>query len=177
MKRTTRKKKKGPNIEQLYNGDYVLIRGVSPALIDQVQAMVEDPPIPTFISDDGSTLENPNDPSYHRDLKKATALRDRRALHAIISFGMTMCDEEGGRIDPPDDGWEFRLKKVGVDWQKEIEKITGPIAEGDEFAQARREAYLLFVAVSVLDMDLIGTIAGGSEDAQAEAEKMFQSQT
>lgn len=176
-KRTNRKRSKGPNIEQLYNGDYVLVRGVSPALIDQVQASVEDPKIPTFIADDGSELENPNDPSYQRDLVKASAIRDRRALHAIISFGMTMCDEDGGPIDPPDDGWEFRLKKVGINWQEEIEKITGPIEEGDELIQARREAYLLFVGVSVLDMDLIGMIAGSSEDAQAEAESMFQGAT
>lgn len=175
MKRTNRGKKKGPNIEQLYNGDYVLVRGVSPALVDQVQAMVVDPPIPTFIADDGSTLENPNDPSYHRALAEAKSLRDRRALHAIISFGMQLCNEEGELIDPPDDGWEFRLKKVGIRWQDEIEKITGKIEEGDEFTQARREAFLLFVAVSALDMDLISKIAGGTDEAQAQAEDMFPS--
>ena len=72
-KRTNRKK--GPKIEKLYNGDFVLIRGVSPALIDQVQAMVEDPKIPIVIANDGSELENPSDPSYHRELEKATSLR------------------------------------------------------------------------------------------------------
>ena len=174
-KRTTGKMKRGPNIQQLFNGDYVVVRGVSPALVDQVQAMVEDPPIPTFISDDGSELENPNDPSYQRELTKISALRNRRALHAIISFGMTLVDENGDTVDAPNDGWEFKLKKVGIDWRVEIEKITGPIEEGEELDQARREAYLLFVAVSALDMDLIEEIAGAPEDAQAQAEGMFPS--
>jgi hypothetical protein len=174
MKRTKRTKK-GPRIESLYNGDYVIVRGVSPALIDQVQALVKDPPIPVFTDDDGSVLENPNDPSYQRELKKVSSLRDRRALHAIISFGLTLCDENGELIDPPNDGWEFRLKKVGIDWRKEIEGITGTIEEGEELQQARREAYLLLVAVSALDMDLIGEIAGAPEDAQKQAEDMFPS--
>ena len=172
MKRTTRKKK-GPNIRQLYNGDWVLVRGVSPALVDQVQAMVKDPPVPTIIAEDGSELLNPNDPAYHAALKEATGLRDRRSLHAIISFGMTLCDEEGNIIDPPDDGWEFRLKKVGISWRIEIEKITGKIEDETELVQAKREAYLLFVAVSGLDMDLIAELAGAPEDAQSDAEDMF----
>lgn len=176
MKRTT-KKKKGPNIHQLYNGDYVLVRGVSPALVDQVQAMVKDPDVPTFIADDGSELQNPNDPVYQRALKEASATRDRRALHAIISFGMTLCDEEGNIVDPPEDGWEFRLKKVGINWKLEIESITGEIEDGDEVLQARREAYLLLVGVSALDMDLIAHIAGAPEDAQKQAEDMFQRST
>jgi len=166
-------KKKGPKIEELNNGDFVLVRGVSPALIDQVQAMVKDPIIPTFIAEDGSELQNATDPTYQRELAEATSLRERRSLHAIISFGMQLCDEEGSTIDPPDDGWEFRLKKVGINWRAEIEKITGAIEE-DELAQARREAYLLFVGVSGLDMDLIGRIAGAPEDAQKKAEDMFR---
>jgi hypothetical protein len=174
---TRGKVKKGPSLRQLANGDYVLVRGVSPALVDQVQAMVKDPDVPTFIAEDGSELLNPNDPSYQRELAEAASLRDRRSLHAIISFGMTLCDEEGELIDPPDDGWEFRLKKVGVNWKKEIELITGPIEDESEQIQARREAYLLFVAVSGYDMDLIGEIAGAPDDAQQAAEDMFPSQT
>ena len=177
MKRTNRKRKKGPTIRQLANGDFVLVRGVSPALVDQVQAMVKDPPIPTFIADDGSELLNPNDPTYQLEIVQAKSLRDRRSLHAIISFGMTLCNEEGEIIDPPHDGWEFKLKKLGVNWKVEIEKITGPIEDEDEMKQARREAYLLFVGVSAYDMDLIGEIAGGSEDAQEEAEDMFPGTT
>lgn len=174
MKRAS-KNKKGPRLHQLGNGDWVIVRGVSPALVDQVQAMVKDPPVPTFIADDGSTLQNPNDPEYQREIDDAASTRERRTLHAIISFGMTLCDEDGQVIDPPDDGWEFKLKKVGIRWQEEIEKITGPMDGDAEIAQARREAYLLLVGVSVLDMDLIAQIAGAPEDLQKEAEDMFQS--
>ena len=173
MARTT-KKAKGPQVHQLFNGDYVLVRGVSPALVDQVQAMIKDPVVPTFVAEDGSTLQNPNDPVYHRELSDAEAMRGRRSLHAIISFGMTLCDEEGDIIDAPDDGWEFRLKKVGINWKKEIEDITGPI-EDDEMVQAKREAYLLFVGVSAPDMELVTRIAGAPEDAQKQAEEMFPS--
>lgn len=173
MKKATRKTK-GPNIHQLYNGDYVLVRGVSPALVDQVQAMVKDPVVPTFIADDGSELQNPNDPTYQRELSEATSTRERRALHAIISFGMTLCDKDGNPTDPPSDGWEFRLKKVGVNWQSEIELITGPIDDEQEIIQAKREAYLLLVGISAPDMELISEIAGAPEDAQKEAEDMFQ---
>lgn len=175
MKRT--RKNTGPDIRQLHNGDFVVVRGVSPALVDQVQALVKDPPIPTFITDDGSTMENPNDPSYHRALAEAKGLRDRRSLHAIISFGMTLCNEEGEIVDPPDDGWEFKLKKLGINWKVEIEKITGEIDDESELKQARREAYLLFVGVSGYDMDMIGELAGVPEDAQIQAENMFPSTT
>ena len=171
MKQAT-KRREGPRIEQLYNGDYVLVRGVSPALVDQVQAMVKDPVVPTFVAEDGSTLQNPNDPTYHRELAEAEATRNRRSLHAIISFGLTLCDKDGNIADPPDDGWEFRLKRVGVDWQKEIEAITGKI-DDDYIDQARREAYLLLVAISSSDMGMIGEIAGAPGDAQQEAEDMF----
>ncbi len=174
MKKFTRSKNKGPSIRELYNGDLVLVRGVSPALVDQVQAMVKDPVVPTFMSDDGSELQNPNDPTYQRELAEASSTRDRRSLHAIISFGMTLCDEDGNVVNPPDDGWEFRLKKVGVNWRTEIENITGPI-EDDELVQAKREAYLLLVGISAPDMDLISEIAGAPEDAQKKAEDMFPS--
>ena len=176
MKRVS-KKEKGPQLHQLSHGEWVMVRGVSPALVDQVLAMVKDPPIPTFIAEDGSTLQNPNDPEYQRELVEAATQRDRRSLHAVISFGMTLCDENGETVDPPDNGWEFKLKKVGIRWQEEIEKITGKIEDEEEMAQAKREAYLLLVGVSAFDMDLIAQIAGASEDSQKQAEEMFRDST
>lgn len=172
MKRTTGKRKL--DIRQLHNGDYVIVRGVSPALVDQVQALVEDPQVPTFIADDGSELLNPTDPYYVKSMAEAEALRNRRSLHAIISFGMTLCDENGDIVDAPNDGWEFRLKKLGIRWKDEIEKITGEIEDEEEEKQARREAYLLFVGVSGYDMDIIEEIAGVPEGTRVQAENMFQ---
>lgn len=182
MKKTT-KKTKEPRIWQLGNGDFVKVRDVSPLMLDQVMAAVEDPPVPVAKVDvgEGKTedFQNPNDPEYLRDLAKAEADRQRRSVHAVIVHGMTLVDEEGNPIDPPDpseDPWEFRLKFNGVNWRKEIEKISGELESEEEVKFARMIAYIMFAAMNTDDMGRAMTLAGASEEDQRKAAAQFQRQ-
>ena len=165
-------------VKQLFNGQWVRVSGVSPALVDQVQASVEDPPVPIVTLDDGSMVENPTDPAYLRELTKAEDLRQRRALHAIVLFGIELADEEGNPVDPPEDGWDKKLRRVGVDWKKEMLKIMGreEFFDQEDEDQARREAYTLLVAWSghKNDLELVMSLAGQGAFAQQKAEDMFQ---
>jgi len=165
--------KKRPKIKELSNGDYVLVRGVSPILIEQVMASVQDPPVPTTKLSDGEDYPNPNDPEYMRQMAITQSTRERRSLHSIVFFGMTLCDEEGVAIEPPDNGWEFRLRMAGVDWKKEIEGVAGKLDE-DELKFAKSSAYLMFIAISADDMPEVMKLAGVDEEEQRKAAATFQ---
>lgn len=167
-------KNRKTRIRELYNGDHVLTRGVSPALVDRIQSTVPDPEPPVVILEDGENYPNPSDPKYQKDLIKADQKRDRLALYGLISFGMQLCDKDGNPADPPNDGWEFRLKRLGINWREEIEEITGPLEDEEEISQARKEAYLLLVSVSGADLPMIMELAGLSQEAVKQAEDMFQ---
>lgn len=177
MKRTA--KSKNSRLKQLYNGDWVIVSGVSPALVDQVQAAVKDPEVPIVITEEGDSLENPTDPAYLRELERVADVRQRRALHAIVLFGLELVDEEGTPIDPPDNGvWERKLTRVGVDWEEEMLSLMGreEFMDDDDKEQARKEAYVLLVAWSghKSDVDMVMSLAGANQLAQQQAESTFQ---
>lgn len=161
----------------MYNGQRVRVSGVSPALVDQVQAAVKDPDVPMAVLDDGSEVENPTHPAYIRALEEAEATRQRRSLHAIILFGLTLIDEDGEDMDPPEDGWERKLRRVGLDWRKEILELMGAeeFFDDEDEALARRDAYLLFIAFSGHpdDVKMVRELAGADQLAQQQAEAGF----
>lgn len=177
MKRTS--KNSNNRIKELFNGHLVKVSGVSPALIDQVQASVKDPAIPIFKDPDtGDEYENPTDPAYVREVQNINELRQRRALQAIIMFGLELVDEEGNPVEPPDDGWERKLKRVGLDWEKEMLTMLNQEEWADEEDRllARKDAYVLFIAFSGHqdDVNMVMSLAGANQLAQQQAEEMFQ---
>jgi len=167
-------------IRQLYNGDFVRVRGVSPALIDKVQASVKEPKVPIVLLESGEEGPNYQDPQYQLELTEAENLRQVRALHAVILFGLELVDEDGNPISPPVDRmWEKRLKRMGVDWRKEMLELQGIDEFEDEEDEeiARADAYMLFTAFSgnEADLKLVREISGADAVAQATAEAQFQS--
>lgn len=168
--------KSGPRLEELYNGDYVLVKGVSPFLADSIQGSIPDPDPPLVKLDDGSNYPNTTDPKYLRELETVAALRNVRMLQGVMYFGVRLCDEDGNPIDAPDDGWESKLRFVGVDWKKEFEKVTGPL-EGEDLKMARNTAYLYYIAVTGPDMDMILGLLGVNQEAAEQAAAMFQRKT
>lgn len=170
--------KKQNRVQQLYNGDWVKLSGVSPALVDRVQAVITDPPVPIVIADDGSELENPTDPAYLREVQRLADLRQRRAMHAIVLFGLELVDEEGEPVEPPDNGWENKLSRIGVDWRAEMLEMMGrdEFIDKEDEEQAKKDAYLLLVAWSGYksDVDMVMSLAGADQLAQQQAEATFQ---
>lgn len=174
------KKANDGRVKKLFNGDYVRVHGVSPALIDRVQASIEDPKAPVQLMDTGEELVNYNDPEYQEALRAVESKRSVAALNAIILFGLEIVDEDGNRKNAPDDKrWERNLRKMGIDWKKEMLELQGIEEFEDEEAliDARNDAYLLLIAFSghTDDLELIQSISGADAAQQAVAEAQFQS--
>lgn len=166
-------------IRQLFNGDYVKVRGVSPALIDRVQATVEDPKAPIILLDSGEEMVNYQDPEYQSKLQEAEDKRQIRAMHAVILFGMQLVDEAGEPIDPPADRrWERQLSRMGIDWRKEMLDMQGieEFEDEEDEADARADAYMLYTAFSghAHDLSIVREISGADAMAQQSAEAQFQ---
>jgi len=170
----------GPRIRQLYNGDYVRVRGVSPALIDSIQGRVPDPKAPVILLDTGEEMVNYNDPVYQAALAEAEERRNVMALHTVIMFGLELVDENGEPIEAPaDKKWERSLKRAGVDWRKVMLDFMNEEEFDDEEDEkfARHDAYMLLTAFSgtAQDLAIVREISGADAAAQAAAEAQFPS--
>jgi hypothetical protein len=172
------KKASESRVKRLFNGDYVKVRGVSPALIDRVQANIKEPKAPIVLMSSGEELPNYQDPEYQEKLREVEEKRSVAALNAVILFGLELCDEEGNPIEPVTDRrWEKSLKRMGIDWEREMLDMQGVDEwEDDEDREwAKADAYMLFTAFSghKSDLDLIRSISGADIAAQAAAEAQF----
>lgn len=166
-------------VKRLFNGDYVLVHGVSPALIDRVQAGIKEPKAPVQLMDTGEELINYNDPEYQEALRAVEAQRNVAALNAIILFGLQLVDADGTPIDAPEDKrWERNLKKMGINWREEMLKMrqVEEFEDEEDELDARNDAYMLLIAFSghAADLELIQTISGADAAQQAVAEAQFQ---
>lgn len=90
----------------LTTGARVTLHPVSPSLIQDVQAAIENPPVPTFWNENKERdEENPNSPAYLAALEHVQAQRIRAILDAEVMFGVEL--EEGFEVP---DKWVSRLK-------------------------------------------------------------------
>lgn len=178
MKRAAQKKTlnkpSGPEIRELYNGDFVLVQGVSPFIAETIQGSIPDPEVPIVILEDGSEYPNANDPAYHKAVEEAEKMRSIRAIQGVMYFGLTLVNEEGEPINAPDNGWETRLKFVGVDWRAEFERVIGAELVEEDLDAARNVAYLYYIAVTGPDMDMVYGLLGVDREEAKRAQAMFQ---
>lgn len=162
-------------LHQLSSGYYILLRGVSPFLMDQVQAKIKEPPVPIVILDDGSEYPNPNDPTYLNEVDKSNNERGTKAFQAIIYFGMQLCDEEGNPVDPPDNGWEDGLRMLDVDWKSEAEELFGELDTERRVNKAKEMAFLRYIALTIPDIQIINQMVGMNEQEMVQlAQDTFQ---
>ncbi len=142
----------------LDSGVRVVVHSVAASLIDRVTAQIKDPDPPTFHNEDKDRDEvNYNDPSYLKEMQDADRKRGVAAMDAIIMFGFDLVDSV------PEDGmWVKKLKILGitVDADDEIEV---------EFA------YKKYIVISPEDINLVTSRSGISQEALAEAERSFRS--
>ena len=166
-------------VRKLFNGDYVKVRGISPALIDRIQAQIAEPKAPVVLAASGEEIVNYNDPVYQEELKEVENKRSVAALNAIILFGLELVDADGNPVEAPADRkWERSLKRMGVDWREYMYDVmhVDEFEDEEDEAQARHDAYMLLTAFSGHqdDLDLVRSISGADAAAQAVAERQFQ---
>lgn len=90
----------------LLTGAKATLHPVSPALIQDVQMLVENPSVPMFYNDvKDREEENPNDPSYLAALEQAEGQRLQAVMDAQIMFGVEL--EPDFEIS---EQWKRRLK-------------------------------------------------------------------
>lgn len=120
------------DVIKLSTGILARVLPVSPNLVDEAMASVEDPPIPVVKKEDGTEYENPDHPAYERALAKANKQREQAAMDALVMFGVTLVDADGNEIGAPEDNeWveklQFlarrgRLDLAGIDFTNELDR-------------------------------------------------------
>lgn len=156
---------------QLSTGTWVIIRSVSPSLIADAQANIEDPDIPTYFNEDkGRTEENPNDPKYVREMERAQIRRGQAGMDALLLFGIDLVDgPEGNPVDLRDGGaWLKKLKFF-------LTKVAGYKLEDYDFDDPLTVEFLYkrYIAAGPNDISLIASASGISEEDIASAERSF----
>jgi len=95
------------------DGTLVKIIPVSAALLEEVQDMIKDPPIPEImIESKGRTEKNPEDPTYLSKLAETNRKRGVATMNAMIMMGI---DLPNGL--PEDENWITKLRyleKIGA---------------------------------------------------------------
>jgi hypothetical protein len=93
-------------IVTLSSGVRAVIKPVPTYLVDQMQAAIKEPVVPTqYIEKLDRHEENPWDADYQREVAEANAARGRMAMEAMIMFGFELVDEL-----PDPDTWLPKLK-------------------------------------------------------------------
>ena len=98
----------------LLTGAKATLLPVSPALIQDVQVSIENPPVPTFHNEEkGRDEENPMDPAYLAALERAEVQRVQAVMDAQIMFGVEL--DKGFRVPL---NWVKRLKRLGLEFDE-----------------------------------------------------------
>lgn len=138
---------------------------VGASLIDDVVALVENPPVPKFFNEEkGREEENPNHPDYVQAMANAQRQRAVAAMETLLVFGLDLVDGI-----PEDDGWLKKLKFL--ERRGSIDLSMYP----EDDPMAIELMYKKYVAVGTLDLILIGKHAGLNSRDVEEAAKAFKS--
>lgn len=162
----------------LESGARVKVKPVPAFLLEKVQSRIPYPRIPLWVDENGAEWENPGDPDYVAQRQAVEAQRISVAMMAAIVYGVELIDENGDTLSPPDDGWEKKLRFLGIDWRQPLDGTKlNPSDEGDmEFAKTA--SYLLYWLMTPTDIAKLMeeiTAAGGA--ATKVAEDSFQGNT
>ena len=98
----------------LLTGARATLHPVSPALIQDVQVSIQNPPVPVFHNEEkGRDEENPMDPAYLAALERAEVERTQAVMDAQIMMGVELAP---GFVVPPN--WVKRLKRLGLEFDE-----------------------------------------------------------
>jgi hypothetical protein len=98
----------------LLTGAKATLHPVSPALIQDIQVSIQNPPVPIFHNEEkGRDEENPSDPAYLAALERAEVERTQAVMDAQIMMGVEL--EPGYEVPP---NWVKRLKRLGLEFDE-----------------------------------------------------------
>lgn len=148
----------------LSTGIRARIRPVSAKLLDEVQQMVPQPPVPKqFIEEKGREEENPLHPAYLRAIEEANHERGKRTTEALLLFGVEL-----EAPIPPDEEWLPRLSYMA-------KRGNLDLGEWDLHDPLDRELlYKSFIAVATPDLMLVSMASGLTAGEVAKAEASFR---
>lgn len=151
-------------IRVLSTGYRIKMNAVSASLIDEVQAKVKDPKIPTFFNEEkGREEENPSDPEYLDALKESERKRMNAVLDTLVLFGVDLIDGI-----PEDNTWTNKLKFMERRCQLDLSEFDLDDPFDKEFV------FKKYIAVGANDLIEIGKKAGLRGKQIADAAKTFQ---
>jgi len=135
-------------IVELSTGVRARIVPVASSLIDEINSMIPDPPVPVQVIDEREHA-NPLHPEYRQAMAEASSKRTTAVLDAFVMFGIDLVDGV-----PEDDEWvkkiKFMEKRGAIDLS--CYNLKDPMD--------REFVYKRFIAVSSKDTRLIGVASG-----------------
>jgi hypothetical protein len=147
----------------LSTGVRVRLKPVSSSLVEDLKAVITDPPVPVFFNPDKEREEeNPSDPAYLAKLDQNNIKRAEAVLSALIEFGVELLDGL-----PEDDKWLRKLER--------LQKRHGLDLSGFDLADEydREFLYKRYVVVAGADLATIGTLHGLRPLEVARARQLF----
>lgn len=170
--RMARKKSKTRDVSKpvfLSTGTLALVVPISASLADEARRSVPSPEPPMVdLASKGRVEPNYNDPNYLAELQEVESKRGNAVIEAAIMFGVTLCDEDGNKVDVPDDGWKNKLRYLEKRGVLDLSEFDLDDEFDEEFL------YKKFVAVATPDLELILSTAGVSEEDIQLAGESFQ---
>ena len=146
----------------LSTGYVVRLKPVAAVLIQEAQAKIKEPVVPTQKLDDGRTTENPQHPDYIQAQRMAYLARAQAGIDTMVLFGVEL--PEGL---PEDEGW---LKKLRFMEKRGLLDLS----EYDLDEPLEREfIFKKFIAMGNDDWELLGEISGIDAEAVARAKASF----
>lgn len=166
---TAKKLREGGDLESaivtLSTGVRARLIPVAGSLIQEVSLAVKEPDIPVWMNPDkGREEENPDDPTYRKQMREYENARGKAALSAMILFGVELVDPL-----PEDRSWVRKLQY--------LEKMDALDLSGFDLEDALDQEYLFkrYVALSNDDLIELSKMSGVREEDIAKAAEEFKS--
>ncbi len=160
----------GNGIIQFSTGYLVRITSVSASIIEEAQASVEYPEVPTWYNENSKRdEENPNHPEYLKALADVEKAKTMMAIDAMILFGVDVVNEDGTDYDiDTNDKWFKRLRLM----------IKRNMIQADQFDLEDdldiEWMFKKYIVVGAPDLELVARASSLSEEDVQEASVTFQ---
>lgn len=159
-----------PKEVTLSSGVRLLVKPVTPYLIQEAMARIPRPVVPkVMLEEKGREEENPDDPQYAEALEEYNRKTQEVGANVMLGAGTSLLSVPEDMVGPEDDSWLELLEFVGVPAE-----FTGP--------RYRYLAWLKYYALmSVSDLQLasgaVASLTGVSEEEVASAVESFRPRT
>lgn len=160
-------------ITRLSTGYYARIVSVSASLIEESQASVSYPEVPTWYNEQADREEeNPNHPDYLKALEEVERRKTMMAIDAMILFGVDIVDEDGNDYEiSTNEKWFKRIKLMDKRGYINLDEfdLNDPLDIEWLFKK--------YVAIGAPDLEKIARASNLSEADVQEASATFQNST